>query len=216
MRPMQSEAAPTGAAFSVCAVMAAVHCFTPFRDEVAMILRAICLAATVATFPIAGGHADPEEDARYIADSLYGADVIDVMFRGVGGLMVPMMMGEMQRNGGELSEPASRALTQMMLDALLKRSRIEMTEMYANVYSETLSPEALAAYREFLSTPAGREVAAASARIQADAMMRGEQIGQSLGFAAMEDVILKIESADWPLGTTRAAQEELRSLFVAP
>lgn len=168
-----------------------------------------CLAVAV-SMPAC---ADPREDAEYVAGALFGEAVVDEMFGALSEMMVPLMMGEMQRNGIELTEAGSSVLSEMLLSSMLKRLGSSVTDMYADIYEETLSAEDLAAYRAFLETSAGRAIAKAQPRIVHEANIRGEQLGMNVALSAMDDIQADIAADNWPVGTSSAVKTELRQLF---
>ena len=176
-------------------------------------LRSLLAAGAGLAFALSAA-ADTREDAEYIANALFHDAVIDEMFGAVSDMMVPMMIGEMQRNGVELSESGSRALSAMMMDSIVALGRTSFKEMYADVYEEKVSPESLAAFRAFLETDAGRELSIAQPIIVRESSLRGEQIGFIIATNAMDNIVADIEAGRWPEGTTRSAQQELRELFV--
>ncbi len=167
-------------------------------------------AALVLAFPAA---AEPREDAEYIAEALFGDVVVQEMFGALGEMMVPLMMGEMQRNGIVLTESGSRTLSEMLLNSMMKELGSSVTEMYADIYEEVLAPGDLAAYRVFLETPSGRAIAKAQPQIVFQANLLGEQLGMDVALIAMDDIEADIRAGNWPNGTSAAVKDELRELF---
>lgn len=166
--------------------------------------------ALVLAFPAA---ADPRDDAEYIAEALFGQAVVEEMFGSLGEMMVPLMMGEMQRNGIVLTEPGSRTLSEMLMNSMLKELGSSVTEMYADIYEEVLAPDDLAAYRAFLETPSGRALAKAQPRIVFQANLLGEQLGMDVALISMEAIEADIRAGNWPDGTSAVVKDELRELF---
>lgn len=167
-------------------------------------------AALVLAFPAL---ADPREDAEYVAEAMFGEAVVQEMFGALGEMMVPLMMGEMQRNGVVLTEPGSRALSQMLMKSILNGLGSSVTEMYADIYEEVLAPDDLAAYRAFLETPSGRALAKAQPRIVFQANLLGEELGMDVALIAMDEIEADIRAGNWPDGTSAAVKNELRELF---
>ncbi|MCI4644548.1 MAG: DUF2059 domain-containing protein [Hyphomonadaceae bacterium] len=157
--------------------------------------------------------AERRDDAECIANAMYSKAVVDEMFGSVGELMVPLLMGEMQRNGGELSEAASKAFGEMLLKEMAERMTFQVTEMYADIYEEVLPADELASYCAFFSTDTGRAVAKIQAKLIREAALRGEQLGSELASSAVEGTIRAAQQNDWPEGTPRSAQQELQALL---
>jgi Uncharacterized protein conserved in bacteria (DUF2059) len=160
--------------------------------------------------------ADPMEDAYYIVEQTATRDQYEGAFAGMADLMLGNLQNEVAKNGETISDDAAdvaiQLLTAHMTDALLEGMR----EPLAKAYVYNLSPDALEAYRAFLETPEGQEVSMASGALMRESLKIGEQLGARIAgpaVAAMQD---DMRNENWPAGTLKSTQFELRALFGLP
>ena len=155
--------------------------------------------------------ADPMEDAYYIVEQTATRDQYEGAFAAMADLMLGNLQNELAKNGETISDDAADVAIQMltahMTDALLEGMR----EPIAKAYVYNLSPDALEAYRAFLETPEGQEISMASAAIMRESLKICEQVGPAV--AAMQD---DMRNENWPAGTLKSTQFELRALFDLP
>ena len=71
----------------------------------------------------------------------------------------------------------------------------------------------MAAYRAFLETDEGREIAAQIPTMTDEGAAIGEQIGVQIGQSAMVTVLADVGADNWPEGTPTTVQRELKTLF---
>ncbi|KCZ94334.1 hypothetical protein HJO_03130 [Hyphomonas johnsonii MHS-2] len=163
-----------------------------------------------------GAFAEPIDDARVIVDKTVTRDQFSAAFTSIAGLMLGNMQNEVAKSGKSLSDDAAAVVVEMlttqMVDAILERMR----EPLAKAYVLNLSPEAIAAYRAFLETEAGGEVAAATPQIMLESSKIGEEIGGEIAGEAVRAMVAEMEAGNWPSGTLKSTQAELRDLYVLP
>lgn len=170
---------------------------------------ALAVLAATSTFACA----DPIDDATFIVDSTLTREYFAESLEQVSGLMVGFMQNELRKQGKEMSNDASEVLSDMMLEAMLEGMQAGMRSDMAEAYVLNFSPDTLAAYRAFLETPAGRELASKQGVIVAEAGKIGEEIGGELGLQAVQKITDDLAADRWPEGTLSSTKTEIANLF---
>lgn len=161
------------------------------------------------------GHAaaDPEEDAAIIVDALVSEDLYVAVFEALADLMGGNIRNEFSKAGEEVSDDAIETVVSMMTEDMSSMMATDMRQGMIDVYVEMFSSETLAAYRTFLETDAGREVAALTPELTREGQKLGEGIGADIGVRAANRMQERIKAGQFPEGTLRTTQSELRALF---
>ncbi|WP_321489496.1 hypothetical protein [uncultured Hyphomonas sp.] len=175
----------------------------------------------VSAFVIAGtfwGHAfaDPMEDALYIVDTTVNSEQLEIVYAGLGDLMLASLENELAKEGLTITKDAGgvyvKMLTSHMTDAVVEAMR----EPLAEAYVVNLSPEALAAYRGFLETEAGQEVARNQNTLVKEATKIGENLAVPVATMAVQATKEDMKLGNWPQDTLRTTQNELLTLMNLP
>ena len=175
------------------------------------------IAAILAGTALTGfAHADPMEDALVIVDNTIDANQYAKAFEGLGDLMLGTLQNELSKEGKKISRSAGQVyvkmLTSHMTDALVD----QMREPLAEAYVANVSPETLAAYRAFLETEEGQEIVLTRSIILDESLKIGEDIAGVVAAPAVAAAQADMESGNWPEGTLKTTQSELRDLFLLP
>ncbi|MEL6725105.1 MAG: DUF2059 domain-containing protein [Pseudomonadota bacterium] len=157
--------------------------------------------------------ADPVEDANYIVDVSLSDEYLSSVMGAMADLMASGIIGEMAKSGITLSDEASQTIVALMMPSLIQGMKEGLRDEIVDVYLDTLSPESLAAYRTFLETPAGIELIDALPEIADVSAQAGERLGFDLGVTAANEMAQRIQSGDFPPGTSEATRNELRQVF---
>ena len=160
--------------------------------------------------------AEPIDDALVIVDNTIDAEQYARAFEGMGELMLGMLQNELSKEGKTISRDAGLVYVGMMTSHMTDALVAQMREPLAKAYVANLTPETLAAYRAFLETDAGREVAATKALIMRESIKIGEDIAVAVATPAVAAAQADIEADNWPAGTLKTTQVELRELFGFP
>ena len=89
----------------------------------------------------------------------------------------------------------------------------ETNNIVVELYVETYSVETLRAYREFLETPSGQEIADKQTELVSLAFTKGEEIGEKVGMLAGQKITEDIQRDVWVVEGSDAAKNELRNLI---
>nr|WP_070959745.1 DUF2059 domain-containing protein [Hyphomonas sp. Mor2] len=157
--------------------------------------------------------AGPIEDANYIADATFSEEYLGAIMDAMANLMASSITGELARSGITLSVDASQTLVALMMPTLIEGMKDGMRDEIAGVYLDNVSPESLAAYRAFLESAAGVELINSMPEIATVSSQVGERLGHDLGLEAAAEMIQRIQSGDFPAGTSKATRDELVALF---
>ena len=79
------------------------------------------------------------------------------------------------------------------------------------LYVETYSPQSLHAYRVFLESPEGGEIAAKQADLMRELFAIGETIGEKAGVLAAQKIVDNIRNDIWPVQGEDGVKAELRA-----
>tara|TARA_R110001606_G_scaffold364453_2_gene518985 strand:- start:44 stop:610 length:567 start_codon:yes stop_codon:yes gene_type:complete len=160
--------------------------------------------------------AEPIDDARIIVEKTVTRDQFDAAFVAMADLLLGSMQNESAKSGKPLSDDAAQVVVQMLTERMVDGMLEQMREPLAQAYMLNLSPEAISAYRRFLETDEGSEVAAITPTIMLESMKIGQEIGKNIATDAVNAMIADIEADNWPSGTLKSTQAELRSLYSLP
>lgn len=173
-------------------------------------LVVVCSGATGWSGPAA---ASPEADATAIAEYTMTDELFAVQMEGVAGLVADSIVGEFRRAGTSLSDESAQVLTAMFLPLLAAGMGTDMRAGSADALVQLASPEALAAYRAFLETPEGQEIAAIIPAYSRAQIVLGEQVGAGLGESTVQAAVAEMQADRFPIGTSPAVKAELKRVF---
>jgi len=159
-------------------------------------------------------HADPEDDAKAIVEMTATKEVYASGMSAMADLMAGNIQNEVSKAGETMSDAAAALVASMMSDIMAEEMESRMSGPMAQAYIDNHSPEALAAYRAFLETPEGSEIAKNIPVMTQEGAAIGEQIGAQLGGLAVTKIIEDIQSDSLPEGTSSTLKRELESLFL--
>ena len=175
--------------------------------------KSILIPLVVSLATLFPAHAGPEDDARAIVEMTVTKEVFDSAMSAVAELMAGNIQNEVSKSGQTMSDGAARTVTTMMTDAMASQMVGGMSEPMVQAYVDNHSPEALAAYRAFLESAEGREIAAKIPAMTNEGAAIGERIGLQIGQSAMLGVLADVGADNWPEGTSTTVQRELKTLF---
>ena len=157
--------------------------------------------------------ADPIEDARAIVELTETKELYLVAMEALGELMAGNIQNEVRKNGEEMSDAAAQFAAEFVSDIMAEEMTRRVKEPTVLAYVDNFSPEALAAYRQFLETEEGLEVASKIPLMVKEGSVIGEAIGEEVATIAVEKMIVDISEEKWPEGTSSTLKRELRELF---
>lgn len=178
-----------------------------------MLARVIMTFLVFAATP-AFAIADPQEDARIIAEITQTEETFSAAMDSLSNLMSATIQNEMHKAGKTISPDAARVYAQMLGTSLTEGMMTKMKKPMIDAYIANLSPEALHAYRLFLETDEGREIAATQTVMMQEGVRIGESVGEKVALGAVGRVTVKIADNEWPADTPPAVQAELKQIFL--
>jgi len=178
------------------------------RSVVSALVTGICLCSAAS--------AEPIDDARAIVNMTIDESQFQIMFDSIGDLMLGTLQNELAKEGETLSDDAGRVYVAMLTGHMVNGLSGKMQEPLAEAYVLNLSPETLTAYRAFLETEAGQEVAATQGIIMQESTKIGEQLAAPVATEAVMAAQADMENGNWPKGTLKSTQKELMDLMGLP
>lgn len=159
---------------------------------------------------------EPMDDALYIVDAIYTRDQYKIGIDGMADILIGSFENDLQKEGLSISPDAAAVFLQMMSDNMLDMLVEGTRQPLADAYVLNLSPETLSAYRAFLETEEGQEVSANLGALTRESLRVGEMVGAEIAEPAVAGVLANMEDGEWPVGTLKSTQFELRKLFDLP
>ena len=158
-------------------------------------------------------HADPEDDAKAIVEMTATKEVFASGMDAMADLMAGNIQNEVNKTGQSMSDAAATLVASMMSEIMAEEMESRMSGPMIQAYIDNHSPEALAAYRAFLQSPEGTEVAKKIPVMTQAGAVIGEQIGVQLGGIAVAQIVQDVQSDNLPAGTSQELKNELKALF---
>ena len=156
------------------------------------LLSAAFLALLTAT---SAATADPRKNAEYIVEKTVTPEIMGAVLETMRPLVEQAFRAPFGQ--GEAARTFSPEAQSMIINALFKEFSTnfvqEMKIITVGIYVEELSPEALAGFANFLSTPAGAEFAAAQPEISRLAGNAGQRAGAAAGARAAPAALRRLQ-----------------------
>lgn len=177
-----------------------------------------CLMLAVlvsACAPHAGVDLSPEEDARRIYQLSGAEEVTRLTMMEMDTLMVASAQKAARDQGIALSDEAAEYFVDLLLNETITMMLDDIKSETIRLYVETYSPEALQAYRIFLESPQGSEIAEKQSELTQRLFEVGEVAGQNAGFIAGQRIETNISNDIWTVDGSDAAKAELKDWLEA-
>ncbi len=178
------------------------------RSVMATIVASACMCGAA--------HAEPIDDARAIVELTVDESQFELIFDAMGDLMLSALQNELANSGKAISEDAAKVYVALLTKHMASGLSGKMQEPLAEAYALNLSPDTLAAYRAFLETDAGREVAATQSLILQESTKIGEELAPPVATDAIIATMEDMKAGNWPEGTLKTTQKELWDLLELP
>jgi hypothetical protein len=160
--------------------------------------------------------AEPIDDARAIVGITVNEAQFVAVFDGLGDLMLASLQNEFSKQGKTISDDAGRVYVEMLSDNMVEGLTEKMREPLAQAYAANISADALSAYRAFLETEEGLEVAGILPVLVQEGQKIGEQLAPAVAADATRRTLADMEAGTWPDGTLKTTRNELLAMFGAP
>ncbi len=157
--------------------------------------------------------ADAREDAAFIVEMTETEEVFNSAMRAIAELMADSIQNDMRKNGVTISNDAAEVVADMLGQSMAELMVDEMQEPMIEAYLATLSPQTLHAYRLFLETDEGRELAQKQNILLNEGMKIGESIGEKVAMQAVGVMQGNIAEGVFPEGTLPSTKKELERIF---
>ncbi len=176
-------------------------------------MKKIAACLWVIGLSLSPSYADPIDDARIIADAQLEPETLRANISSAGEILVGYLKNGFAEEGLTISEEAAAVFFEMFMDSLLEVMIETAREPLAEAYMLNISPDSLAAYSAFLQTPAGQEVIGSQAVMVAEMANILERASMQLAEPAMEVVLDEMAQQNFPDGTLKSTEHELKTLF---
>ena len=160
--------------------------------------------------------ADPIDDARAITSITVNEAQFVAVFDGLGDLMLDSLQNELAKKGQSISDDAGRVYMKMLTGNMVEGLTEKIREPLAQAYAANLTPEALSAYRAFLETEEGLEVAEMLPVLVLESQKIGEQLAPSVAADATRRTLADMDAGIWPDGTLKTTRNELLAMVGKP
>jgi len=126
-------------------------------------------------------HADPQSNSRFIAEQSVTPETLSITFEAFAPVLVQVVTYQLEQNGIILSDPESFAneISTEFEGAYLEELRAQTAALQLEVFT----PEELEGIAAFYGTPAGQALVRNTPVLAA----RGQQVGEQIGVAALQD-----------------------------
>lgn len=153
----------------------------------------------------------PEEEARRIYELVRAEEASLIALNEMHELMAAQAQKAARDAGRELSNSAADYFVELLLREATKEMVSDLKTETVRLYVETYSPQSLHAYRVFLESPEGGEIAAKQADLMRELFAIGETIGEKAGVLAAQKIVDNIRNDIWPVQGEDAVKAELRA-----
>ena len=175
--------------------------------------RFLAASAIMMAMPICVSAQDNINDAQYVVDQLISEELFQAAMQSTANLMAGSLQNEVSKQGKELSDNGAAILSDWMASYMASSMVMLMREDLVKVYEANFSPETLAAYRAFLQTPAGQDIAKAQTLLVKEGEAIGLKYGERVAIDAINKISMSIKADTWPEDTPTVIKEELALLF---
>ena len=153
----------------------------------------------------------PEEEARRIYQLVRAEEAALVALNEMHELMAAQAQKAARDLGKELSNSAADYFVELILREATPAMVSDLKSETVKLYVETYSPQSLHAYRVFLETPEGDEIAAKQADLMKELFATGEIIGEKAGLLAAQKIVDNIQNDIWPVEGDDNVKAELKA-----
>jgi hypothetical protein len=175
-------------------------------------MRALIAAVALTIFaPVS--LADPQADAKIVAEAMMAEETIGASFAVLSNLMVLSLQGEIAKTGRKLNDESAAYLSGRITAELLPEMTSALKVELARIYVDKMSPESLAALSLFLQSEAGKEWLHMQPEIMIELSSVSQRIAEPLGRRIGPKVIGEIQAGTFTEGTPDSVKVELSRVF---
>ena len=162
-----------------------------------------------------GAQLSPEEEARRIYDLTRAEEVMRLSLVEMDTLMVANAQKAARDQGRELNDEAAQYFVDLIMSEAAAMMFDDIKSETIRLYVETYSPESLRAYRIFLESSEGSQIAEKQSELTQQLFEVGKVAGERAGVVAGQKVAKNISNDIWPVEGSEAAKAALRAWFGA-
>ena len=140
--------------------------------------------------------ADEREDALYIASIMQSDEVIEVQLDAITPMLKDTLTVTLQQQGVQITDAGMRVAAEMFVEEFGAVFGEQLREIYADGLVKHMSSDDIAAFRAFLESSAGMNLAYNLPAMTKDMARNGEQAGMRAGVEVGQRIADRLEGDD--------------------